>query len=424
MRLKKVDRYFYLLGAYIVILHLCPFLGLLNMLPGGKPAYIVDTCTILPIILAMSYIFTSATKAKMNYLDYAVLSYLIISILSVLLYLQPDNPSDMVSYFYGLHHFVLPIFLYFAVKSINFNKQYSLLRFIFYLNIAAVVIGIILFFWRPDFYQAKLRADFVAAGMELEDWQIFGRMQSYLGSTALGSIISTSLVLLIVLNFQKKQMVIFLPILTLGVLLTSQRGGFIAALIALIYTFIKIRGGIGIKIVLPITTLLFLFLGLTYYLQIEPDSLNRLFNKYSLNSLIESFNIGETRGYKPGFSYIQDYPMGVGLGATSSIADSMGLAKRGQVVDANFMRIFADLGIVGLLSFLVVLGAATRASFKRENGFGWFLLFGLIAAICIGTNTLDSYYVSHSFWIYLGVIGTKSMRKIVPKIEFTGGKPI
>ena len=404
-------KYFNLLVFYIVVLNLCPLLDLVNLLPGGKPAYIVDMVTLLPILLALHYWRTfSIANLRISFLDLAVTVYLILSILSIVLYLQPGNPSEIGAYFYGIHHFVLPIFLYYAVKTLNHSQQLGLLRLVCYLNITAIFLGIILFFWRPSFYHTFLVEKMLGTMGSLEDWQIFGRMQSYLGSTALGSVAATTIILLVVLKFPRNIAVIFLPITFLGVILTFQRGGFLASLIATLYAIFKIRGTFGYKFLLLIIFAFLMTAGIAYYANIEGTALDRLVDKYSVYNLYYSFD-NEKRGYVPGLSYFMDFPMGVGLGGTSSIADLMGLAERGQVVDANFMRILADLGLLGLFSFLAVLWAASRAALKRENGFGWLLLFGLIAAICIGTNTLDSYYISHCFWLFLGVIDTKVLKR-------------
>jgi hypothetical protein len=410
----RSNKYFYLFGSYIFALHLCPLLALINLLPGGKPAYIIDVMSVLPIHLTLTYWQSSTIKPKVSFLDMAVISYFFISVLSVVLYWQPNNPTDAMAYFYGFHYFVLPIFLYFSIKTFIPSQQYNLLRFICYLNVAAIIIGIILFFWRPYFYQAALEIQLSTSGDILEDWQIFGRMQSYLGSTALGTIIATTIILFTILDLSRKQVVILLPVMLFGILLVSQRGGFLATLIALLYTLFKIKGSPAIKIILPVMSCILLLVGIVYYYQLHPEIFNLLSKKYSLASMYDAFDFGELRGYKPGMAYVQDFPFGVGLGATSSVADSMGLATRGQVVDANFMRILADLGMLGLFSFLTVLLAASIAALKKpENAIGWLLLFGLIVAICIGTNTLDSYYISHIFWLFLGVIDTR----ISPKIQ-------
>jgi len=406
----RSNKYFYLLGLYIVVLHLCPILNLVDLLPGGKPAYIVDMATLLPVFLTLRYWTILTVNLRVSFLDLAVTVYLLLSILSILLYLQPDNPSQIEAYFYGIHHFVLPIFLYYAVKTLNPSQQLGLLRLVCYLNVTAITLGIILFYWRPSFYHTFL-AEHVFASMDsLEEWQIFGRMQSYLGSTALGSIAATTIVLLVVLNFPKTIIVMFLPITFLGAILIFQRGGFLASLIATLYAIFKIRGTLGYKFLLSIIFAFLVAAGIASYTNVDKSGLVRLVDKYSVYSFYDSLS-NEERGYGPGLSYFTDFPEGVGLGGTSSIADDKGLAMRGQVVDANFMRILADLGLLGLLSFFAVLLAASRAALRRENGLGWLLLFGLIAVVCIGTNTLDSYYISHTFWLFLGVIDTKASKR-------------
>lgn len=407
LRALQTGKYYYLFCAYFAILHASSLLSMMNLLPGGRLAFTIDLATLLPILLALLYGCRCAMQTRLSTLDAAVTVYLIISVTSVVLYLQPDNPSDVAAYFYGIHHFVLPISLYYGVKTFDGRQQQGLLRFVCYLNVVSVLIGIAFFYWRPDFYRDSILTEFQNAGYVVEEWQIFGRMQSYLGSTTLGAVIATTIILFTVLKLPPARTALFFPIILLGMLLTFQRGGFIAAGIGFLYAFFTLRWSPFYKyLLLPLVSLLMLAAGIAYLSVMEEDVVSRLLDKYSLESLVEGFNF-EARGYGPGLSYFSDFPMGVGLGATSSVADSMGLATRGQVVDANYMRILADLGIIGLASFMAVLWAAGRAALRRENGIGWLLLFGLIAVICLGTNALDSFYISHLFWLYLGVIDTR-----------------
>lgn len=396
------NRYYYLFCGYLLILHVCPIIDVFNLLPGGKPAYIVDMATIFPIVLALHYLNSLIKGLTATSLDLAVGIYLTISIFSVVLYLQPENPSEIQAYFFGLHHFVLPISLFFAVKTLHRFQQIRLLRLLCYLNVFAIGVGIVLFVLKPDFYHTFLVEKLLASLGPLEDWQVFGRMQSYLGSTAIGSIAGPTIVLLIVLDLPKKRALFILPVVFIGVALTYQRGGFVATSIAAMYALAKLVEGRLIKIFPVLMSLTLLIVGIYLYPQMDQNNLERLMDKYSLTSLYETLG-EERRGYGPGISYFKDFPLGVGLGATSSIADSVGLSARGQVVDANYMRL-ADLGLMGLLSFLLVLWCAGKAALRRRNGYGWALLFGLIAAICIGTNTLDSYYISHCFWIFVGAV--------------------
>jgi len=63
---------------------------------------------------------------------------------------------------------------------------------------------------------------------------------------------------------------------------------------------------------------------------------------------------------------------------------------------------------MGLWSFVAILFLAARAALRKKNNpVGWMLLIALIGLICLGTNTLDSYYVAHFFWLFLGVIDTR-----------------
>jgi hypothetical protein len=114
--------------------------------------------------------------------------------------------------------------------------------------------------------------------------------------------------------------------------------------------------------------------------------------------------LGSERGYAPGFKYLSEYPMGVGLGATSSAAELAGLSRWGQVVDANLMRIAADLGIIGLLAFIFVLGRAGLSALRTAQPVPWLTFLLAYLVVMIGTNTLDSYYVSHVFWFGVAAI--------------------
>jgi hypothetical protein len=402
-------KYYYLLVLYLVILHIAPILNLFGVLPGGKPAYIIDLATLIPIALSFRYWTASRWNHTKTVLDAAVTSYLLFSILSIVLYLQPDNPSNFLAYFYGVHYFVLPMFLYYAIKAINRSRQTKFLLILCYLNVFAFALGILLYFTRPEFYNNYLRELLYASkGELLAEWQVFGRMQSYLGSTSMGVIAAMTIILLIQIGVSFGQLILFLPILYFGVVITFQRGGIFVSSIALSYAIYKMRGSLIYKSMIIMVLIVLIAVGIYQLTGIEASIIERLSDKYSSSSFSESLD--ERRGYGPGLAYFKDFPLGVGLGGTSSGAEGAGLASRGQVVDANFMRILTDLGIVGLLLFFTVLWFAVRSAFRRENGLGWAIIIGSVCIVCIGTNTLDSYYISHSFWMLLGVIDTPTQK--------------
>jgi hypothetical protein len=364
--------------------------------------------TLVPMALSVQYWKLSFRRLQISPLDFAVALYLIVSLVSGLTYLNPANPSAPESFIYGIHYFVLPMCLYYAVKMIDTARQDRLLRLVCFLNVAAIAFGLVLFYLRPGFYHAYLTEKvFGAVQIPMEEWQLFGRLQSYLGSTAVGTIAATTLVLLAVVPLPLKAALVSAPVLIIGSLLTYQRGGLFASLLAGVYLIVKAPKSLIAKVLLPFSMALCLLLSVFLYSDLDESYWIRLKDKYSWASVLEILNWRD-RGYAPAIDYIVDFPFGVGLGGTSSAAHGGGFATRGQVVDANFMRILTDLGMVGLLAFGVVLWqAAKTALHKKRRPGGWILLIGLFCLISLGTNTLDSFYVSHCFWLFLGVIDTR-----------------
>lgn len=398
-----------LLSAYVALLHLAAALNMIDLLPGGKPAFLVDLATLAPVVLGAAYFVDAWRAVRLTPLDWAVGAYGVLSLVSAAFFLDPSNPSAGQAFFYGVHYFVLPMSLYFAVKTIDASRQTVLLRRICVLNTAAILIGLILFYLRPGFYHAYLvEKVFAAAPEPMAEWQLFGRLQSYLGSTAVGTVAASTLVLLALIRPPLPWTLFSAGVVLLGSVLTYQRGGTIAALIAAGYLAFNASRSAIARAVLPVLMAVGTLLAVWLYVDLDPSYGDRLRDKYSWESMREMVNWGD-RGYGPGIAYVMEFPFGVGLGGTSSAAHAEGLASRGQVVDANFMRILADLGLVGALAFSVVLWQAARSAVrKQKRPGGWLLLIGLIGLISLGTNTLDSFYVAHCFWIFLGVIDTRN----------------
>jgi len=94
----------------------------------------------------------------------------------------------------------------------------------------------------------------------------------------------------------------------------------------------------------------------------------------------------------------------LGIGATTSAADSQGAHPGGQVVDANYIRILADLGFIGFASFLMILFFVLIKSLKLKNGFAYLSIIAIYCMQALGTNIFDSQYVVHIFWLLLGFI--------------------
>jgi hypothetical protein len=193
----------------------------------------------------------------------------------------------------------------------------------------------------------------------------------------------------------------------LGTLLTHQRAGFVASVVALAYVVISRPSSEFRKTnraFAVIVCAVAVIGGAILVDNFREGTVDQILSRYTGELTEGVAGVAEDRGYGPGLAYLADFPLGVGLGATSSAADAAGLTRRGQVVDANFMRILADLGVPGLLSFLFVLAFAIGASRRKRRPRGWVMIVGSVCLICLVTNTLDQFYVPHVFWFLLGTI--------------------
>jgi hypothetical protein len=123
--------------------------------------------------------------------------------------------------------------------------------------------------------------------------------------------------------------------------------------------------------------------------------------------------------FNKGWEVISEYPLGLGVGANTSGADSAGANPGGQVVDANFLRIWADLGILGFGTFIMIILFALRRALATGEPFAWTLIVLIYCVQALGSNVFDNFYVSHLFWLLLGVIDSLPRRqgtdKVVPK---------
>lgn len=399
---------FYFLAIYVAFLHIILLGNLLGLVPGGRTYAIVDSATVIPLGMTLLLLRKRVKCRELTRLDFAIGLYGALSILSLVCYLLPENPSAPLAYLYGIHYFVLPMSMYFAAKSLSPDEQRRLLLLVCYLNLFALAFGIYLYYARPEFYRSALIERIFLEKAYGEEYQIFARLQSYLGSTAVGTVATATLVLLFICRAPGASVAISLPIALVAVALSQQRGGLVTCLGAATYLLWKARLSPLVKgLVLPAGILLGVVVIRAFDTQYyQQGLLENSLDKFSLGSIIGALGEYGGRGYGSVVPYFNRFPFGVGLGATSSAAYSAGLASMGQVVDANFMRILADLGIQGLCSFLAILVIAFLEASKKREGSGWIVLLSGIVLICLGTNTLDSQYVSHLFWMFLGVIDT------------------
>jgi hypothetical protein len=270
-----------------------------------------------------------------------------------------------------------------------------------------------LFLLQPDFYTEYLKRLFV--DLNIKDlWQLYGRLQSYLGSTSVGNVATVSFVLTYFLIRNKYVKSIYFITFSLTVIFTQQRGPILFLFFAAVIIFINFLLSSSavnllsftVKIALAVLILVFLYSSLI------TDNVSAIFT-YAADRISNETNPGELLseraiGYIKAGQIIKMFPLGVGLGASLSASEQASNSGLGQVVDANFARILADTGFVGLLLFLAIIGIAFFKSIQNRN-----LLFFSITILfysfqALGTNVFDSFICIHLFWIFLGILNNKN----------------
>ncbi len=393
---------FYLVIAYVCLMHAGPLLNLFALIPGARVFPITTLGHLLMVYLTMRY-FTQIGRAGLSRLDLLVTAFVVWSLASFVLFFQADNPSDITAYAYGVHLYVMPIFGYFGVKTISSRNQQRVLKFILWSNVFVIVSGLYLWWARPAFYTVFLREVVFTSLEDWSDWMMYLRLQSYLSSTALGLICAITVALVGAAGTGALRTIFVLAASIPAVLLTYQRGGQAGALVALVYLIfwgkasrttrpLILIGGIALASVAIVVLTSNSDVNLSYYLDRKND--------YN-SSLMEG-----RRGYTVGMDYVTAFPLGVGLGGSGNAAAGASLTQWDKVVDANFMRIFADLGVQGIMLFLTILGIGIHSGFRRSKNIGLSFVIIIYSIVAIGTNVFDGHLTPQLFWLILGMADT------------------
>lgn len=389
------------LFLFLVVLHLLVLYALWRRSEGVAPG--VMAISLIPLVLGGTYLLRHLAR-EVSWLDLWVLLYALWSITSGALYLQEGNPSQVGAFAYGLYNLVLPMACYFATKAVPAEQHPELVSRVVLLNAFAVGFGLYMHLARPDYYRDFLTRALTSQGAT-QEWQYFARLQSYLGSTSVGYLGAISLVLVTLASPRIRRMMPLLVILfVVGSALALQRAGLIGVAIALLYLIFLYRQQTAGRVMTVLMMVGALSYGVARW-QTGTDAVTQRVLDRVTTDMVEGVSaFREVRGYGPGLAYLREFPLGVGLGGTSSAADNAGLVSKGEVADANFMRITADLGGLGLLLFSLCLLQSAWSAWRGRHRIAWLTFLCIHGGIMLSTNILDSYYLSNIFWLLIATI--------------------
>jgi hypothetical protein len=359
---------------------------------------------VVALLVAVVVLSSRALWSSRSPLDVLVLAYVLWSLATGALYLLPSNRADYVAYLLGINVAVVPVAFYALGRVIDAQARLRVAEAVVRLHAVVVVVSCVLQAWRPDFYTDYLVALLSDSGA-VEEWQFYARMQGFLGSTALGILCSMSILLLIATRFSLARKLAFSAVFLVGAFLTFQRSSMVVGLAALAVLLVtartrptrKLAAAFGVGVVAFVL------------LAIENEEVLRLVDR--LIEVGEALSLRDRDSYGLILDQLVRHPFGMGLGATTSAADSYGYNPGGQIVDANHLRILSDLGPIGFILFVLLVAHAVWLSRQARL----FVPFGLIVLgynlQALGTNVFDSYYTGHLYWMYVGMIGAATAQR-------------
>jgi hypothetical protein len=411
---EQRSKAFNIIFSYLVIIHLVLLISIKFDIAILKPFPVIEILSVVVIyFLVKNDFIANAKRNKQTILFHTISISIAYYLTTVFCYFQYGNSYSILNYTYGIHYCILPMLLFYLVQFLPVDEVLLLLKRILFLNFFMCFIGILFFLFQPDFYTDYLKKLFDDLNLT-EIWQLYGRLQSYLGSTSVGNVAIVSFVLTYFLIKNGYVKFIYFFIFGITVIFTQQRGSILLLLLAILIILINflLNSSAIKKIIFFVILSISLILMEKLFSSHMTDEVAEIFN-FTADKIANETNPSEmlserTIGYVKAGQIINMFPLGVGLGASLSASEQATNSGLGQVVDANFARILADTGIIGLFLFLAILALALYKSIKSRS-----LLFFTITILfysfqALGTNVFDSFICIHLFWIFLGILNNKN----------------
>ncbi len=374
------------------------------------------TILFLSYIVSYFFFFRKVVIRRVILFDFVILNYIfwsLISILQVLFF----NKSVFI-YFKGISYCLFPtigFFLFsFSKTAFDISIVIKYLKYYLYTTLFVIGVGIYFYFFSPPYY-----VDYVLGNYEGiitdSDLVFLARLLSYFGDpTVMGNISVIAIPVLVYLSKNKIQpftsrlfnLFSFLLLLS-GVILSFARSAWVACLVYLMYLVIINRRFVAIKI-------FSLFLLIAFIPALILNGTDNFNNPVLIELQKRLFSLGSSfeernNQIEYGINIIKYRPFGVGLGQAGHKSYSASPAQ--GVFDNNYLRIFVETGLIGFISFLMIISFSVHMGVKKSTSGSVNKIRVLVLIISlifyfqsIGSNILDLHYSSFLFWSFLGIL--------------------
>jgi O-antigen ligase len=299
---------------------------------------------------------------------------------------------------------VMPILGFFSfrkTKSIEIIYMVSVVAFIH------ALIGILIYGFLP------LPGFIENIALILKDGLFQFRMSSVSGSIVFSSVCMLGLICSIyIFMFYQRSIFLFISIILIfGIVMSQQRGAWIASAGFLGWHLFKIKNSNYIFI-------LFLALALvmmpTILSSLDPDYFD-----FVANRLEESVgNSGETNiitershMWLTALDSLVEMPLGSGLGQGGYVAHLSNVNLGFVVTDGEYFRVLQETGLIGIVCYLALICLCILSFFrtyKVQNKY-LIMLFLAPAVQMIGSNLTELYFIGYLIWVLLGMLAREQL---------------
>ena len=363
--------------------------------------------------------FISVLKQKQSKFErqFFIISifYLFYSICSIFGYSFNRVPISL--YILDIRNEILPfLFLY-----VGMNKKMSYKKFnhwFLYCSAFTFIVGLYLYFsmptWYIDWKLANLNESWLANGTEriINEEYVSSRVSFTAFWTTSYQVSTFALITLIFLlnyflkGFKSKILTIFLFISIISIIFAQERVSIVYALFLILFCFFYDLKHLRI-FYKKVVFILVIVISIVLLLEITNSRLLTVFSAVNerinsidfLQMIYERYDLHEFKNWN-------NYFFGTGLGSGGHDASNLGYKP--SSTDSTFLKILIEKGMVGLISFLILLWICVIKAIKNYRIYLFeILIIGFFTFGFLGANFISMPQYIIFFWLSLGRIWNK-----------------
>lgn len=344
------------------------------------------------------YFLVNYKKTKINTItDLLIYAYIFYNLFSFILFINSNLPKSV--FIAEFSNSILPIVFYFISKLNNENFYFKSSQYI----LISILIGFLLQNIVPDKYANFMYTLDSTGGTDPIHFSI--NFRSFIGLTTNGSLSAICAIFFIdrylinrkAINFFFSLIAISSTILTFrrSAIYVMVLGYFLILIFNLFFSYNKLR--------IILSQLCFIsILILISYLVIDKEFIEIIFER------VKQYNnaINERKdNWIESIYYSKNIFLGSGLGTFSQKAENF----RNEIIpDGNYFRFLAEIGLLGILIFLMIILTSFYNSIKnlKKNYLSLIVVIMLLLQ-AIGSNIFSFQLLAPIFWFSIGNLNKK-----------------